>query len=201
MRGGLSVGLRVVLKEAEADCQPPRSAVVEGQQWPGVGATPGRKRHNYLRVRHGYGRSRREGAGEVVQHAAPMAGRVRQPRSGHQRALSVRPAGAPVRPSGSAQARHRPALSQHTLRRVPRGFPHSKWGGYSHLTFVSSPAQHRLCELSRRREGCLQAQQAPTLHTGAMEVAHLYTKKRRDFGHHAVFEDVPARVLESIPSR
>lgn len=33
-----------------------------------------------------------------------------------------------------------------------------------------------------------------------MEVAYLYTKKRRDFGHHCTFEDVPARVLESIPS-
>jgi dynein intermediate chain 2 len=33
-----------------------------------------------------------------------------------------------------------------------------------------------------------------------MEVAHLYMKKREEFGHHCQFEDVPARILESIPS-
>lgn len=33
-----------------------------------------------------------------------------------------------------------------------------------------------------------------------MEVIHQYTKKRSDFGHYCIFEDVPAQVLDSIPS-
>lgn len=33
-----------------------------------------------------------------------------------------------------------------------------------------------------------------------MELAHVYTKKRRDFGHHCVFDDVPARILETVAS-
>jgi hypothetical protein len=34
-----------------------------------------------------------------------------------------------------------------------------------------------------------------------MEVAHQYNKKRSAFGHHAVFEDVPSSILESVPQR
>lgn len=33
-----------------------------------------------------------------------------------------------------------------------------------------------------------------------MDVAYLYTKTRSEFGKHCGFEDVPARVLKTIPS-
>lgn len=34
-----------------------------------------------------------------------------------------------------------------------------------------------------------------------MELSYVYTKKRAEFGHECAFTDVPARILESIPSR
>ncbi len=34
-----------------------------------------------------------------------------------------------------------------------------------------------------------------------MEVAYQYNKKRSAFGHHTVFEDVPAAILESVGQR
>jgi hypothetical protein len=34
-----------------------------------------------------------------------------------------------------------------------------------------------------------------------MELAFVYTKKRADFGHECEFSDVPARIMEAIPSR
>lgn len=33
-----------------------------------------------------------------------------------------------------------------------------------------------------------------------MELAYVHTKRRADFGHHCEFQDVPARILEAIPS-